>query len=66
MSKDKPTQMEITTKLARELQEFFVGTYAEGAIESALKTDNSELLLLTVNHFDNLRYQILEAENASA
>ena len=60
--KEKKTHMVIAKQLARELQEFFANSYAETTIEEAIKSGNSELLLITVNHFENLRHQILEAE----
>lgn len=58
-------QAEITKDLALELEEFFIGTYAEKALQAARESGNTELLLITVNHFDNLKWQVLNAEASS-
>ncbi len=59
------TYLEKVRSRARDLQEFFIGTYAEDSIETALATENIELILIAVGHFENLKYQIEEAENAT-
>lgn len=50
---------------ARELQDFFIDTYADKALEEAIKTGNSIVLGLTVVHFGSLASQIEEAERIS-
>jgi hypothetical protein len=49
---------------ARDLQEFFLGSYAEKTIEDAIKAKNSELLQIVVNELGNQRQLIEDAENA--
>lgn len=46
-------------KKARDLQEFFIGTYAEEALEAALQSGNSELLRLAVQEYMGAR-QLME------
>jgi ABC-type transport system involved in Fe-S cluster assembly fused permease/ATPase subunit len=49
--------------LARDLQEFSLGTYAEHAIQAAIDSKNEELISITIAHYRNERAQIEEAED---
>lgn len=49
-------------KHARELQEFFVGTYADYALEDAIKSGNNDLLKLAVREYASARQLIEEHE----
>lgn len=57
------TQAMTLLEQARDLQEFFLGSYAEKTIEDAIKTKNSELLQIVVNELGNQRQLIEDAEN---
>lgn len=48
---------------ARELQEFFTNTYVERVLEDAIKSENEELLRITVNQYESDRWQIEQAED---
>lgn len=50
------------TDLAAELREFFLGTYAEKAIQAAIDSKNDELISITVDHYRNERSLIEESE----
>lgn len=58
--------MQITVKteldIAKELQEFFIGSYAEDTIQAAIDSGNAELLSLTIQNYQNERQLIEEAE----
>lgn len=49
-------------KHARELQDFFVGTYADYALEDAIKSGNNELIKLAVKEYASARQLIEEQE----
>lgn len=49
-------------KQARELQEFFIGTYAEHALEDAIKSGNNELIRLAVREYSSAKQLIEQAE----
>lgn len=58
--------MEVNQSLrdeALELQEFFLGTYAEKTLQAALDSNNENLLEITVSNFGNQRFLIEEAQN---
>lgn len=49
-------------KEARELQEFFLGSYAEEALEAAIKSGNNDLLKLAVQEYGHEAELIEEQE----
>lgn len=49
---------------ATELREFFVGTYAERAIQAAIDSGNDELIRIAVNEYSSQAQQIEESATA--
>lgn len=68
--KHKPTKLYVEEELvdvllvekARELQDFFLGTYADKAIEAAIETGNNDLIRLAVHEYSSAR-QLIEDDN---
>ncbi len=48
---------------ARELQEFFIGSYEEKVLEDAIKSDNADLIKIAVDFAGNHRQLIEDAED---
>lgn len=50
---------------ARELQEFFIGTYADKSLEAAITSGNEDLLKIAVTEYGNQRQLIEDSEDAT-
>lgn len=61
----KTITVKTTIDEARELQDFFLGSYAEKALQAAIDSGNEDLLRVAVAEYGSLRENITNTEEYS-